>query len=77
MNFLFLFLVVMGIFAVSLLAMGIGAIIKNKTFTSCGNASITYKGEKIKCPACLFKKGDEPPEHCERRRQEAEEATSD
>lgn len=40
------------ILALCLLAMAVGVIFRNKTFTSCGCASITYRGEKIRCPSC-------------------------
>jgi hypothetical protein len=54
-------LVVMGI---CVLAMAVGLIFRNKTFTSCGCASISYRGEKISCAACPDK--DKPT--CEKRK---------
>lgn len=47
-----LFLISVGVMLLCCLAMAVGLILRNKTFTSCACASITYKGEKIRCPAC-------------------------
>ncbi len=62
MNFLLLAGTVIGIFAVCLVAMAVGVIIRNKTFTSCGCASLTYRGEKIRCPGCTDRAPDEAEE---------------
>ena len=43
------------ILALSLLAMAVGVIFKNKTITHCGGSSMIFRGEKIRCPACLDK----------------------
>ncbi len=34
------------------LAMSVGLIIRNKTFTSCGRAARDYDGKQIRCAAC-------------------------
>ena len=54
------------IFAFCMLAMAVGVIFRNKTFTSCGNASIDFHGERIDCPAC------ERRESCRKRECEKE-----
>lgn len=40
------------IVALCMLAMAVGVIFRNRTFTSCGNASLDFNGERIDCPAC-------------------------
>ncbi len=40
------------IIGLCLLAMSVGLIFRGKTFTSCGCASITFRGEKIRCASC-------------------------
>lgn len=52
LQFLFMLMVVIGFFMISLLLMAVGVIIKNKGFKSCGCSSVIYKGERIRCPAC-------------------------
>ena len=47
-----LLLTVFVFFVVCLLLMSVGVIIRNKSFKSCGCASIEFNGEKIKCPGC-------------------------
>ncbi len=44
--------------AVCILAMSVGLIFRNRGFTSCGCASITFRGEKIRCPGCPEKDDD-------------------
>ncbi len=51
-NFLFLLGVVLAALLLFALLMAVGLIFRGKTFTSCGCGSITYKGEKIRCPGC-------------------------
>ena len=51
MDFLTLSIVV-GIFAACILIMAVGLIIRKRSFTSCGCAKITFRGETIRCPAC-------------------------
>ncbi len=60
MNFLFLLMIVLGFFGVCLLAMAVGVILRNRSFTSCGNAGVTINGERINCPSCQDR-GGEPP----------------
>lgn len=52
MSFLGLFLVSVVVVGICLLAMAVGIMIRNKSFSSCGCASITIRGEKIRCPGC-------------------------
>ena len=40
------------------LAMAVGVIIRNKGFTSCGRSCMTFRGEKIRCPACPEDEGE-------------------
>jgi hypothetical protein len=66
-----IFILTVSVMALCMLGMAIGVIVRNKTFTSCGNASINYRGERIDCPACEMKPScdaarDEPGE-CEKR----------
>ena len=62
MEFLLHFILALLILALCILAMAIGVIFRNKSITHCGGASMTFRGEKIRCPACLDK---EVPE-CQR-----------
>jgi hypothetical protein len=62
MEFLLHFVLAILILALCILAMAIGVIFRNKSITHCGGASMTFRGEKIRCPACLDK---EVPE-CQR-----------
>jgi len=59
MSFVQLVVVVAGVLALCVVAMAVGVIFRNKTFTSCGCASVTYRGERIRCPACPEKEEDE------------------
>jgi len=58
MNALALILVVVVLLAVCMIAMSVG-LLQNKTFRSCGCSSVTYKGEKIRCPGCTDTDEDE------------------
>jgi hypothetical protein len=59
------------IVALCMLAMAVGVIIRNKSFKSCGCASITYQGERIDCPSAC---PESPETSCEREaKAEAEE----
>lgn len=40
------------IIALCILAMSVGLIFRNKTFTSCGRAARDFDGEPIRCAAC-------------------------
>ncbi len=40
------------IIAICILAMSIGLIFRNKTFTSCGRAARDFDGQPIRCAAC-------------------------
>jgi hypothetical protein len=51
----------LAVMAVALLAMAVGVIIRNKSFTSCGCASIRFRGETIRCPACPSDGDDDRP----------------
>ncbi len=62
MNFLFLTSIVIGIIGICSLIMAIG-LLRGKTFTSCGCASIDYQGEKIKCPGCVDNHETPKPEN--------------
>jgi hypothetical protein len=42
--------------------MAIGQILRKKSISHCGGASMTFRGEKIRCPAC---RGKEVPD-CEK-----------
>ena len=53
-----LFLISIGIMGLCMLGMAVGVIIRNKTFTSCGCASMTFNGEKIRCPGCTEPEGE-------------------
>jgi hypothetical protein len=55
MEFLLHFVLAILILALCILAMAIGVIFRNKSITHCGGASMTFQGEKIRCPACLDK----------------------
>lgn len=44
-------LVAIGVVALCFIIMAVG-LLRGKTFTSCGCASVTINGEEIKCPAC-------------------------
>jgi hypothetical protein len=63
MQILTYIIAVIVIVALCLLAMSVGLIFRGKTFTSCGCASITFRGEKIRCASCPDKdedSGDKP-----------------
>ena len=45
-------LVAVVIIAICILAMSVGLIFRNKTFTSCGRAARDFDGEPIRCAAC-------------------------
>lgn len=62
MNFTLLLIVSVSVVAVCVLAMAVGLLIRNRSFTSCGCAGITYRGEKLRCPGCT--EGDEGEESC-------------
>ena len=64
MNFLVILGAALVIVAICMLAMAVGVIFRNKPFRSCGNASITFQGEKIDCPACKDEPEDEVPSAC-------------
>ena len=49
-----------GIVAGCILAMSVGVILRNRSFTSCGCASINFRGEKIRCPGCTETDEDSP-----------------
>ncbi len=60
------YIIVVGVIVgVCLLAMSIGLIFRNKTFTSCGCASAKFQNEDIRCPACPGKDTGEP---CDRQK---------
>ena len=61
MSFLLLILVVGSLIAVCIIGMSVG-LLQNKTFRSCGCSSVTYKGEKIRCPGCTDTDEDEAPQ---------------
>jgi len=44
----------------SMLAMAVGVIFRNKSFKSCGCASIRYKGERIDCPSACPESPETP-----------------
>ncbi len=44
--------VVMFIVLVMILAMVAGVYLRGKPIQHCGSGEITYKGEKVTCPAC-------------------------
>ena len=50
MNFLLILFVAIVVTAACLLAMAVGVLIRGRSFTSCGCASITFNGERIDCP---------------------------
>ena len=58
MDFLTLLIVSMAVLALCVLAMAVGVMIRNRGFSSCGCASITYRGQKIRCPGCTEKDED-------------------
>ena len=60
MDFVQLVIITMVVLALCVLAMAVGVIFRNKSFTSCACASITFRGEKIRCPACPEKDEEEP-----------------
>ena len=62
MDLLLHFLLAILLIALGILAMAIGVIFRRKSITHCGGASMMFRGEKIRCPACLDK---EVPD-CER-----------
>jgi len=48
-----LFLIVIGVFAVCMVAMAVGIIIRNKGFTTCGRAAAeAMEGGSGKCSVC-------------------------
>lgn len=64
MSFLILIVVVGALIAVCIIGMSVG-LLQNKTFRSCGCSSVTYKGEKIRCPGCTDTDEDEEqPSSC-------------
>lgn len=60
--FLFILIAAILIIAACILAMAVGVILRNKSFKSCACASITYKGERIDCPAACPEPGNAAPE---------------
>jgi hypothetical protein len=58
MGFAGLALVSVIVMAICVLAMAVGVLIRNKGFKSCGCASITFRGEKIRCPGCSESEGE-------------------
>jgi hypothetical protein len=60
-------LVVGAILVVCFIAMAVGLIFRNKTFTSCGSAARDFDGEPITCAAC----GGKNQESCRRQQQKA------
>ena len=67
--FLIIFIAALVAVALCMLAMAVGVIIRNKSFKSCGCASIIYKGERIDCPGACPESSETP---CERRESKAE-----
>ena len=65
-SFIPLFLIVLAIFALCFLGMAVGILIRNKGFTTCGNA--TLKGEKVSCPSCEQRgEGAPAPKWCKKK----------
>jgi hypothetical protein len=62
MNVLPHFIAAVAVIALGILAMAIGQILRKKSISHCGGASMTFRGEKIRCPAC---RGKEVPD-CEK-----------
>lgn len=55
-----LFLTVLGVFAVCMIAMAVGIIIRNKGFTTCGRAAAqAMEGGEGKCVVCGMTSGGE------------------
>lgn len=55
-----LFLLVLGIFALCMVAMAVGIIIRNKGFTTCGRAAAAaMEGGEGKCSVCGVSAGGE------------------
>ena len=50
MEFLSLLIPVVAILAMCFLGMAVGVIFRNKSFQSCGCATLTFNGERIDCP---------------------------
>jgi len=66
-----LFLIVIGVFAVCMVAMAVGIIIRNKGFTTCGRAAAeAMEGGDGKCSVCGVGSGE-----CQKKKK-PEEATS-
>ena len=55
----FLVLIVFILLILCFLGMGIGIIIRNKGFKTCGNATIG--GERVSCPSCEHRSPDGAP----------------
>lgn len=54
-----LFLIVIGVFAVCMVAMAVGIIIRNKGFTTCGRAAAeAMEGGDGKCSVCGVTSGE-------------------
>jgi len=43
------------VIGLGILAMAIGQILRKKSISHCGGSSMTFRGEKIRCPACKDK----------------------
>ena len=53
MDFFIVFSIAVVVIALCLLGMAVGVILRGKSFKSCGGASVTFRGEKIRCPGCV------------------------
>lgn len=54
-----IFLLAVLVMALCMVAMAVGLILQNKTFTSCGRAGIDYRGERIDCSVCVSRESNE------------------
>ncbi|MBL4576110.1 MAG: hypothetical protein JKY51_08445 [Opitutaceae bacterium] len=55
MSVLLHFIAAIAVIAFGILAMAIGQILRRKSISHCGGSSMTFRGEKIRCPACKGK----------------------
>ncbi len=59
MSMLSHFIAAVAVLGLGILAMAIGQILRKKSISHCGGSSMTFRGEKIRCPGCKGEQGSD------------------